>query len=504
MRTEVLPMMLPGRPARVLSRRASFVGRGLLLQTGLLLGLLGLPAAPLSAQVNLPVLGDTLSGTISSQQEHDFGREFLRQVRRETPMFDDPLLEEYIASLTYKLAVNSELTDHRLEFALIDNTQLNAFAAPGGIIGVNAGLLLYTQNEGQLASILAHELAHISQRHYARSVAEQRANAIPNMAGLLASLVIMATAGGEAGQAALMTNQALGVENQLRFSRSNEAEADSIGIRTLYNSGFDPYDMAGMFEQLLRNRGISQRLPEFMLTHPLDESRVANSKNRANTYPAVRHSSSSEFLLMRERVQIRYSQNPDAAIASRQDALPQLRGAEADAARYGIALAQLKTGQHVQATQSLAPLLAQEPERITYVMLDADIALAAGDHAKALAILQRNLRINPDNHPLTMAYAKALTRSGDHARAATVLEKHSALRPNDMQLWYELAEIQGLAGNIGKVHLARAEYFICIGDFARAREQLNFALNQESDRLVQARIRQRQDYIREIQEKFYR
>jgi len=469
----------------------------------LALTLLLLPAAG-RAQVNLPVLGDTLSGTVSSQQEHDFGREFLRQVRRETPTLNDPLLAEYIATLTYKLAVNSELTDHRLEFILIDNTQLNAFAAPGGIIGVNAGLLLNTQNEGQLASILAHELAHISQRHYARSVEQQRNNTIPNMAGLLASLVIMATAGGEAGQAALMTNQAIGVDNQLRFSRSNEQEADSIGIRTLYNSGFNPNDMAGMFEVLLRNRGMSQRLPEFMLTHPLDESRVANSKNRANTYPAVRSTSSSEFLLMRERVIIHYSSDPDAEVSSREEALANLDGAAADAARYGIALAQLKTGRHVQATQTLEVLLAKEPERISYVMLAADIALAAKDYGKAKDILEKNLRINPDNHPLTLAYAKVLTASGDHARAAMVLEKHSALRPDDMQLWYDLAEIQGLAGNIAKVHLARAEYFICIGDFARARDQLNFALDQESNRLVQARIRQRQDYIREIQEKFYR
>jgi len=119
-------------------------------------------------QVNLPVLGDSVSGTISTQQEYEFGRELLRQIRRETPMLDDPLMMEYIISLTYKLAVKSELRDHRLEFVLIDNEILNAFAAPGGIVGVNAGLFLFAENEGQFASVLAHELAHISQRHYAR------------------------------------------------------------------------------------------------------------------------------------------------------------------------------------------------------------------------------------------------------------------------------------------------------------------------------------------------
>ena len=216
-----------------------------------------LSTMPSLAQVNLPVLGNSVSGTISTQQEYEYGREFLRSVRRETLLLDDPLIQEYIISLTYKLAATSELTDHRLDFVLIDSDVLNAFAAPGGIIGVNAGLFLYADNEGQMASVLAHELAHISQRHYARSIEEARASTLPNMAGLLASLVIAAAAGGDAGQAALMTSQAIGVENQLRFSRSNEEEADRIGIRNLYNAGFDPQDMAGMFEQMLRMRAMS-------------------------------------------------------------------------------------------------------------------------------------------------------------------------------------------------------------------------------------------------------
>src|SRR5690606_14982967 len=126
--------------------------------------------APMQAQVNLPVLGDAVSGTISTEQEYRFGREFLRSVRRQTALLNDPLIDEFIASLTFKLAATSELSDHRIAFALIDSDVLNAFAAPGGIVGVNAGLFLFAQNEGQFASVLAHEFAHISQRHYARSI----------------------------------------------------------------------------------------------------------------------------------------------------------------------------------------------------------------------------------------------------------------------------------------------------------------------------------------------
>jgi predicted Zn-dependent protease len=473
------------------------------LKFGLSLAVL-LYVMPLNAQVNLPVLGDSLSGIISTQQEYEFGREFLRSVRSQTPTLNDPLIAEYIKTLTYKLAAVSELTDHRLEFVLIDNETLNAFAAPGGIVGVNAGLFLYAEHEGEFASVLAHELAHISQRHYARNIEESRNNRIPNMAGLLASLVIAATVGGDAGQAALMTAQTASLENQLRFSRSNEEEADRVGIRTLYNAGFDPHDMATMFESMLQSRNFSQRVPEFLSTHPLDENRIADSKNRANTYSKVEHIENIEFQLMRQRVLIHYADNPETEIATRQRALSQLNGAAADAVRYGIALAQLKTGQTVQATETLSELLRAEPSRITYLILEAEIASAAENYPRALEILEKSLRTNPDNHPLTMTYATTLTKAGRFDEAAAVLEKHSINYPNDMQLWYDLAEVQGQTGNINKLHEARAEYFITVGDFARARDQLEFALRLEKDQLAIARIRQRMDYIREIQGKFYR
>ena len=466
--------------------------------------LLALPLQQVSSQVKLPVLGDSLSGTISTQAEYEFGRELFRNIRRQTPLLNDPIMEEYISSLTYKLAVHSELTDHRLAFVLIDSPALNAFAAPGGIVGVNAGLFLNASNEGQFASVLAHELAHISQRHYARNVEQARNSTIPNIAGLLASLAIMAAAGGEAGQAALMTSQAISHDNRLRFSRSHEQEADRIGIRNLYNAGFDPTDMSGMFEQMLRLSSGSQKMPEFLSTHPLDENRIADSKNRANAYPDVVYIPNPEYQLMRERVIMHYSDKPEAELEARRMRLPQLHGTDASAARYGMALALLKMGRHVEASENMSVLREQDPMRITYVLLEAEVAAAAGNHDKALNLLAEHLRINPGNHPLIMAQAATLAKTERYSEAVAVLEKQSIVRSNDLHLWYELAELQGLAGNISKVHQARAEYFICIGDFARAREQFNFALNLEEDRLATARIRQRQDYIRELEAKFYR
>lgn len=466
--------------------------------------LLVLAAAPVAAQINLPSLGDSLSSTLSSQQEYEFGREFLRSIHRDTRPLSDPLMEEYIANVSYRLAVNSELSNLRLHFVLIDSPVLNAFAAPGGILGVNAGLFQYAQNEGQFASVIAHELAHISQRHYARRLEQARQSTLPNLAAMLASLVVAATVGGDAGQAAMMTAQARAVNDQLRFSRSNEEEADRVGIRTLYNAGFNPNDMPSMFQNMLRDRSFSQRPPEFLSTHPLDENRIADSRNRAANYPPVEHVPDPEYLLMRHRVQVHYSDNLDSLISQWQRALPQLNGQDAAAARYGIALAQLRSGQAVTATETLAPLLEKEPRRITYVVLEAEIAREAGDHARALDILEDHLRINPGNHPLTMTYVRTLELAGQAAKAAQVLESHSSKRPDDLNLWYQLAELQGLAGNIGKVHLARAEYYLGMGEFGRAREQLNFALNLEKDSLGRQRINQRLQDIQDIQNRFYR
>lgn len=457
-----------------------------------------------SAQINLPNLGDSLSGTISTQQEYEFGRELLRQIRRETPMMDDPLIMEYITSLSYRLATHSDLSNPRLEFVLIDSRVLNAFAAPGGIIGINTGLFEYADNEGQFASVIAHELAHVSQRHYARSAEMARNNTLPNLATMLASIVIASTAGGEAGEAAIATAQAARIDSQLRYSRSNEAEADRVGIRTLHDAGFNPYDMSGMFTNMLQRSSGSQRMPEFLSTHPLDENRVADTRNRATALPVVQSDYNVEFGLMKERVTVHYSNDPDTIISARERALPQLSGKEADSARYGLALAYLKKKDYLSAERALQPLLQKEPRRITYVMLQADIARDSGKADLALSLLEENLRINPGNHPLTMNYAMTLEESGRYSDSANALQSHVQSRPGDVQLWYHLAEIQGLAGNISQVHQARAEYFFGIGDFQQAQQQLVFALDEEQDPLAVARIRQRQNEMRQVQNRFYR
>ncbi len=438
--------------------------------------------AHLQAQSQLPSLGDRISGVFSLESEYALGRDFLRSIRRSSPTLSDPLLNDYLVNFTHNLALHSELQDYRLAFIIIDSPSLNAFAVPGGVIGVNGGLFLNAHTEGEFASVMAHELAHVSQRHFARSVEDAQRRRIPELATLLASIVVMA-GDPESGQAAMMAAQGRSLENQLRFSRNNEAEADRVGLRNLYNAGYNPNDMPALFERLMEMNRYGRRPPEFLLSHPVTESRISDSRSRANRYPARTVTPSLEYQLMRARVEVYYEANKEVAIRQFSNRLEAARSeVEKDASRYGLALAYLDNKQFGLAHETLDPLLEKDPARITYVVTRAEIHIAGNEPALASSVLERPLQINPGNHPLTMAQAEALIAARDYKGAVQLLERHAQSRPEDHDLWYLIAETQGMAGDISKVHQARAEYFLLVGDFRSAREQMNYALRIEADR----------------------
>ncbi len=457
--------------------------------------------ASATAQNALPSLGDRISGYVSMEQEHRLGREFLRSLRRSTPTISDPLLNNYLENLTYRLAAKSELRDHRLAFIVVDSEALNAFAVPGGVIGVNSGLFLNAETEGEFASVIAHELAHVSQRHFARQIEQAQTARIGQMAAMLASVVVMATSDASHGQAALMATQGRAIENQLRFSRSNEAEADRVGIKTLFDAGYDPYTMPMLFQRLASANRYGTRPPEFLLSHPVTESRIADSRGRAGRYPERAYSENLEYLLMRARVVTHYIPNKSDAIIEYQRLLEAAdTEVSRDGAVYGLAMAYWENEEYARANETLAPLLEKDPNRISYLVTQAEILTAQNESGLAASFLERHLSINPDNHPLTMAYADALIESRQFQQAADLLESHVKTRPEDFSIWYLLAEIQGQAGDISRVHQARAEYFLLIGDFRRAREQLQFALNIETSKPANgAAVATVQQRIRDIQ-----
>lgn len=425
---------------------------------------------------DLPKLGDASSAVISSQQEYKIGRAWLRQLRSQAPIIQDPLLHDYLYELVYRLASNSELQNPQLEMVVIQSPDINAFAVPGGILGLNGGLLLNARSEDELGGVIAHELAHLSQRHFARSLERSQNTSWASLAALLASIAIAATAGGDAGMAALATTQAAAIESQLRFSRSNEQEADRVGMQTLARSGMNPGAMADFFEALQRNMRYYGTLPpEFLLTHPVTESRITDARVRAAQLPARPNSTSLEFALMKARAQVMFAQDTNATILDLQTQRknsPQT----VESVEYGLACAYLKANQLEQALKTIDQLVQYRPQRITYIATKAEILAKMNRFSDAAQLLKDALKFNPDNFVLSTAYASTLIKSGDEAEAIRVLRHQITRRDSMPLLWNLLAEAYGKSNDRLGVYQAKAEYYFLYGRTMTAIEQLQYAL----------------------------
>ncbi len=464
--------------------------------------LLALPAGGTDTR-NLPQLGDRTSAIISLEDEHQLGQEFLRSLRAQVPTISDPLLQDYLEHLIYRLALNSELQDRRLELIIIDARVINAFAAPGGVVGIHNGLLLQADTEDEFAAVLAHELAHLSQRHFARQGDAGRQSSIPGLAGMLAGIVLMATTGANAGIAAITAGQALSQDQILRFSRSWEAEADRIGIETLAASGMDPRSMAYMFEQLARaSRFDGSDIPEFVMTHPVTKDRIADSYNQAQQYPKKEYPQSLDYQMMRSRTIVKASRTLSEAVARMEQEMTSSDPVLKTAARYGLVLALTESLKLDRAAAELNILKQSYPDKFALTLADSDIQVRAERYDDAGTILKAALNIAPNNYPLTMAYADVLLKSRKPREAERLLVPLTLQRPNDADLWYLMAETYGLANNIVGVHEARAEYFVLVGNLDQAMTQLGYALPLVRDNFqMKARIQARIEVIHAMRKK---
>ncbi|MBD1552805.1 M48 family metalloprotease [Pseudomonas typographi] len=445
---------------------------------------------------DLPSLGDASSAIVSPQQEHDLGRAWLSVLRGQVGQLSDPLLKDFVETSVYRLAESSEVQDRRLEFILVDSKELNAFAAPGGIIGVNGGLFLGAETEGQYASVLAHELGHLSQRHFARGLEAQQRLQLPMMAGLLAGVVMAAAGAGEAGMAAIFGSQAAAIQNQLGFSRQNEAEADRVGILTLEKAGYDPRNMPDMFERLAKQYQYGGKPPEFLLTHPVTESRIADTRNRAEMAKPGGREDSQTYQYMRARTQLIYEDSPGMAakrFRARLDENPKDNGA-----RYGLALALTKAGQLNEARDALAPLLAAAPDDLTLNLAQVDLDITRNHLPDAQARVDKMLQQYPDSYPLNQARINLLLKQNRPADAEKGLNQLLDSRPHDPDVWNLVADTRGMNGNIIGSYQARAEYLALTGDYRGAEQQLEFAKRRASNNFpLASRIDAREKELRD-------
>ena len=437
---------------------------------------------PAHGQPNeLPSLGNASSEAISLDNEKRLGAAWLRSLLGQVDTFEHPIVENYLSELVYSLAPNSSVVDREFSFVILDSKALNAFAVPGSVIGVNAGLFIHALSEQEFASVMAHELAHIGQRHYARRLEKQKTATPLTFAGILASVVIAATAGSEAGVAALASTQAFAAENQLSFSRQNEEEADRIGIATMFESGYDPRAMPVMFERMYRQTRIQGvQLPEYLSTHPLSENRISDTRNRATQYPRRAYKDSIEYHISRAIIINHYADTTLAAQQYFDSLLKQGNTINQVGAQYGLAISHLDTAPE-RSEAILNELLARHPNQISIQLGLSKALFNQGKYEQSKSLLEKLLARNPNNYPILVYLAENQMAQENYSRAQALLTDLSRTHPSKTSVWYLLAEVSGKNKDIPEVHRARAEYFFLRNRLDQAAEQLELAIKKTED-----------------------
>ena len=425
-----------------------------------------------SNEIILPELGDRVSGAVSAAQEKAIGEMFLEQIYSQAPLISDPLLFEYTEHLIYRLSEYSQVSDRYFNILLIDDDSLNAFAAPGGVIGINGGLFLNADNEGQFSSVLAHELAHLSQRHFARNVLKSKDS---NLASALVMVSSIAIALISNNPNAISVGPAFLQSQNLRYSRLFEREADRVGFANLVKAGYNPKSMGEMFENMNELRRLSGDLPpEFLLTHPLSSSRISDAFNSAEGISEEGTKKDSlEFGLMKARLQVYYENIPSNSLRFFQS---KVNDDPSDANTYGLALAHNKNNNFEKSIELLNKLIQKYPKNLVINTTKVDILLSYNKLNEALILVNKFLEISPKNYPLSISKSKVLLAMERYFESEEIIRDQLLRKNDDPELWLLLSEIQRNSQNIIGYHQSRAEYFILLGQDDRALNQLEFAL----------------------------
>lgn len=424
---------------------------------------------------DLPDLGEVSRQYFSDQEEQALGRAIMRDVYADPRYLDDPEIETYLNQLGYKLVSVSTRNQREFVFFVVDDPTINAFAMPGGNIGVHTGLLLAAQNESELAGVVAHEIAHVTQDHIARMVAAQTQSYWPTMAALALALLASRSNSNVAG-AAIATTQAYSIQSQLNYSRDYEREADRLGYDMLTRAGFDPRGMSGFFNRLQRaSRFYDSSAPAYLRTHPLTSDRIADMEARSESAPYQQVQDSLDFQLVRARLRARDG-TPQDAVAAARAALKERRFSSEAAARYTLVAALLRARAFKDAETELKPLLAGPAVHPMIQQLAAQLALSAGNSALALKRYEAGVAAHPGYRPLQYGHLAALMAAGEHAGALARVERQLTLYPLDRRLWRLAAQTHAQLGHRLQSHRAHAEALALSGNLVGAVEQLNLGI----------------------------
>ena len=448
---------------------------------------------------NLPDFGTPADQALSKDNEVQLGRSVMLQLRNAGAIIDDPQLTEYIGTLGAQLASHANNGDYQFNFFVVNDNQINAFALPGGFVGVNSGLLLATENENELAGVLAHEISHVTQRHIARSIYDSQHTSLMSMAAMLAALVLGAATNmpSDATMGVVTASQAMAAQRQLNFTRANEAEADRVGMGVLASSGFDPSGMASFFEKIAKRYGSTiENVPELLQTHPVTSDRIAEARARARQLPTVHHEDSTGYALAKARLRVLEAKTPEAAMALFQDKTD----STAPADRYGLALAQMRVSLNDQAEQTFRDLATEFPTVIAYRIGQAEALMASGSKDSAMKVYAEATRLFPRNIPLTISYAEALIAAGRPAEAHKLLLdllNNVEATPPQLRL---IARAANAEGDTANAYFYMSYYYASIGNLRLAIDQVRLALESPNVQSVdharfEARLKQLIDYL---------
>ncbi|MBS4097449.1 MAG: M48 family metallopeptidase [Sulfuricella sp.] len=451
-------------------------------------------AVPQVLADGLPDLGDVAQADFSPQMERKLGETIMAQIRRDQSLLNDAELTEYLNNLGYRLVSASPDSRQDFEFFVIKDASLNAFALPGGYIGVHTGLILAAQSESELAAVLGHEIAHVTQRHLARMIEKEKQSMWTSLAAI-AVAILASRSNPQMSNAAMATAQATSIQNTLNFTRDHEREADRVGLQIMSQAGFDARGAETFFERLQRaTRLYDNNAPDYLRTHPVTSQRIADIQNRLEAIPYRQTLDSFDFHLMRAKLRA-MDGTPAQAVAFFEDVLRDHKYAEEAAQHYGLAAALLRQRQYERAEGELARLRKLVPPHPAIESLAAQIKLAAGKPDAALAIYRSAMHDFPDRHPLIYGYAEALLQTRRHGEALKLLASQVQTYPNDVRLYRLQAEAYAAQGKRLLSHQAQGEAYYREGNLSAAIDQLQIAQKSgDGDfyqlSMVEARLRQ--------------
>ncbi|UGA55527.1 beta-barrel assembly-enhancing protease [Vibrio sp. VB16] len=451
----------------------------------------------------LPDIGTAAAGTLTIDQELIYGDAYMRMLRASRPIINDPVLNEYITNLGHKLVANSEDVKTPFRFFMIRDRNINAFAFFGGYVALHSGLFLHASSESELASVMAHEIAHVTQRHLARSMEDQARRSPATMAALVGSL-LLAIASPEAGIAALTATTAGNMQSQINYTRSNEKEADRFGISTLAKAGFDVYAMPTFFGRLADEYRYASTPPPMLLTHPLPQDRITDSRARAQKYAPMKLGPSIEYHLAKARIVARYANIESAASLDWfERRLKKNNPTLEPTYKYGQALVYLDNKQLEKAEPILSALLKKDALNEFYLDALSDLYIYQDNPKKSIQMLENALSKKPNNPVLMVNYANALIKSDENQKAVSVLQKYTHELPNDMNGWQLLADAYGKLGKSDENLAALGEILALQGNWNKALQNFTQASQlAKLGSLEQARYDARVDQLMVQRDRF--